>query len=93
MNTVEIIGFLPSSYTDVQWVSVYFNGTKLLTEAPITAGQGFHLQLPITENTSLIEKTATITLEFNAVHQKSPESKDVRELSACIQSISFVQAP
>lgn len=89
MQQLEISGFLPESFDDVEWITVYCNGNVVLKEAPLTAGQGFNFDIVIPENNTLWEKQTKITLEFNAIHAQAPDSLDIRELSACITKIGL----
>ncbi len=89
MDRLEINGFLPETFTDVNTVTVYYNGSPILESGEVTAGQGFSFLLTVPNHEMLMEKKAEIKLIFNTVHQMEPDSADIRQLSACITSIRF----
>ena len=89
MTCLEIKGFLPESFTDVHSVSVYFNDAPVLADGELIPGQGFSFSLTVPDHRMLTEKEVSVQIVFNAVHEREPDSADIRQLSACITSIDL----
>lgn len=87
MTCLEIKGFLPESFTDVNSVSVYFNDAPVLADGELIPGQVFSFSLTVPDHRMLMEKEVSVQIVFNAVHEREPDNTDIRQLSACITSI------
>lgn len=87
MTCLEINGFLPETFTDVNSISVYYNDSPVIMDAEVLPGQNFLFSLPVPDHQMLVEKEVSIKLVFNAIHKMEPDNPDSRQLSACITSI------
>lgn len=89
MTCLEINGFLPETFTDVNSISVYYNDSPVIIDVEVLPGQMFSFSLPVPDHQMLVEKEVSIKIVFNAIHEVEPGNPDIRQLSACITSIGF----
>lgn len=87
MNLLSVEGFLPENFTDVHDATVFIDGVAKAEHVPLTSGQSFRIQIPLTPCGSIIPRKLTVRLAFDAVHQTEEGSPDVRLMSACITSV------
>ena len=92
MTELVIEGFIPSGFTDVQFVSVYVNGDEYLAKQSVTAGQGYLFTISIPDNKMLLEKKISVRMVFNTIHAREEGALDIRDLSACVTSVSLKNA-
>jgi len=92
MTELVIEGFIPSGFIDVQFVSVYVNGDEYLAKQSVTAGQGYLFTISIPDNKMLLEKKISVRMVFNTIHAREEGALDIRDLSACVTSVSLKHA-
>lgn len=92
MTQLSVNGFVPDTFTDIHHVSIYVNNEVYAENAEVAAGESFAFEFSIPDNPASTEKQIAVQLVFNAVHELEPDSMDVRDLSACISSVSLERA-